>query len=115
TGGWRALGIVDANSKLPDGEIVRDESGQPVLIRGGGNISIRKFFPDQSETHEELIEALKKVHRRYNEVGITTIFERATDRAGFGLFRELHEHGELSTRVRATFRFSAKTPEQVEK
>ena len=114
TAGWRALGIVDATSKLPDGEIVRDESGQPVLIRGG-NISVHKFFPQQTETPEEMIGALKKVHRRYNEVGITTIFERATDRNGFNTFREMHEHGELTTRVRATFRFSAKTPEQVEK
>jgi len=114
TAGWRALGIVDAASKLPDGEIVRDESGQPVLIRGG-NISVHKFFPELAETHEELLDALRKVHRRYNEVGITTIFERATSRAGFSTFQEMHEHGDLTTRVRATFRFSAKTPEQVEK
>lgn len=115
TAGWRALGLLEPGSKLPDGEVVRDEQGRPLLIRSGGNVSVHKFFPQTTETHEELAEALKKVHRRYNEVGITTIFERATDRSGFNLFRELHAQDALTTRVRATFRFSAKTPEQVEK
>lgn len=115
TAGWRALGLLEPGSKLPDGEIVRDESGKPLLIRGGGSASVRKFFPQQTETHDELLDALKKVHRRYNEVGITTIFERATDRVGFNTFRELSAQNALTTRVRATFRFSAKTQEQVEK
>lgn len=115
TAGWSALGLLEPGSKLPDGEVVRDDAGRPLLIRGGGSVSARKFFPQQTETHEELLEALKKVQRRYNEVGITTIFERATDRAGFNTFREMREHNDLTTRVRATFRFSAKTPEQVEK
>ncbi len=115
TAGWRALGLLAPDSKLPDGEVVRDTDGKPLLIRGGGSASIRKFFPDQTETRDELVAALKKVHRRYNEVGITTIFERATDRVGFNTFRELSAQNALTTRVRATFRFSAKTPEQVEK
>lgn len=115
TAGWRALGLLEPGSKLPDGEVVRDDAGKPLLIRGGGTASIRKCFPQPSETKEELLDALKKVHRRYNEVGITTIFERATDRAGFNTFRELGAQNALTTRVRATFRFSAKTPEQVEK
>jgi predicted amidohydrolase YtcJ len=115
TVGWRALGLLDPQSKLPDGEVVRDEAGKPLLIRNGGHVSVHKFFPQQTETHDELLDALKRVHRRYNEVGITTIFERATDRSGFNSFRELHERHELTTRVRATFRFSATTPEQVEK
>lgn len=115
TAGWRALGLLEPGSKLPDGEVVRDEAGKPLLIRGGGGASIRKFFPQTSETKEELLDALKRVHRRYNEVGITTIFERATDRVGFNTFRELSAQNTLTTRVRATFRFSAKTPEQVEK
>ncbi len=115
TAGWRALGLLDSKSTLPDGEVVRDNAGHPLLIRGGGNVSVHQFFPPQTETRDELLAALKQVHRCYNEVGITTIFERATDRAGFNTFRELHQHQELTTRVRATFRFSARTAEQVEK
>jgi predicted amidohydrolase YtcJ len=114
TAGFRALGIVDADSKLPDGEVVRDEQGRPVLIRGG-NQSLRKLFPRPTVTREQTVEALTKLLRRYNEVGITTIYERATDREGVGMYRELREQGKLTTRMRATFRFSARTAEAVEK
>jgi hypothetical protein len=115
TAGFRALGIVDPTSKLPDGEIVRDDAGNPLMIRGGGNVSLSKVKTALTESREDIIAALKRVHHRYNEVGITTIFERATDRFGWAVFRELESKGELTTRVRATFRFSAKTPEAVEK
>ena len=112
--GFRALGIVDASSKLPDGEIVRDEQGRPVLIRGG-NQTLRKLMPQPTVTREQTMEALSKLLRRYSEVGITTIHERATDRDGVGMYRELREQGRLTTRMRGTFRFSAKTAEGVEK
>ena len=112
--GFRALGIVDASSKLVDGEVIRDEQGRPVLIRGG-NQSLRKLMPRPAVTREQTMEALGKLLRRYNEVGITTIFERATDRDGVGMYRQLREQGRLTTRMRGTFRFSARTVEGVEK
>jgi len=112
--GFRALGIVDANSKLPDGEIVRDDAGWPVLIRGG-NQSLRKLFPRPTATREQTMEALGKLLRRYNEVGITTIFDRATDHDGVVMFKGLRDQGKLTTRMRTTFRFTARTPEAVEK
>ncbi|MDD4872792.1 MAG: amidohydrolase family protein, partial [Kiritimatiellae bacterium] len=114
TAGFRALGIVDAGSKLPDGEIIRDDQGRPVLIRGG-NQTLRKFFPRPTVTREQTMAALISLLHRYNEVGITTIFERATDREGVKMFSELRDNGQLTTRMRATFRFSARTAEGVEK
>ncbi|MCX7825871.1 MAG: amidohydrolase [Verrucomicrobiae bacterium] len=113
TAGFRALGILDAHSKLPDGEVVRDGQGRPVLIRGGHQ-SLRKLVPATTVTREQTMEALIRLLRRYNEVGITTIHERATDRDGVGIYRELRERGKLTTRMRATFRFSERTAEAVE-
>jgi predicted amidohydrolase YtcJ len=115
TAGWRALGLLEPGSKLPEGEVLRDADGKPLMIRGGGNATVRKFLPERTETRDELLTALKKVLARYNEVGITTIFERAIDRVGFNTFRELQERGELTTRMRGTFRFAAKTRDAVEK
>ncbi|MFA7006666.1 MAG: amidohydrolase family protein, partial [Verrucomicrobiia bacterium] len=112
--GFRALGIVAADSKLPDGEIVRDEQGRPALIRGG-NQSLRRLMPRPTVTREQTMAALAKLLRCYNEVGITTIFERATDHEGVRMYRELREQGRLTTRMRGTFRFSARTAEGVEK
>ncbi|MBI5685498.1 MAG: amidohydrolase [Verrucomicrobia bacterium] len=114
TAGFRALGIMDANSKVPDGEVVCDEQRRPVLIRGG-NQSLRKLMSRPDVTREQTTVALGKLLRRYNEVGITTVFERATDRDGVAMYKELRGQGHLTARMRATFRFSARTAEGVEK
>jgi predicted amidohydrolase YtcJ len=112
--GWRAIGVVDGKSILPDGEIVRDEQGQPVLIRGG-NATVHQFLPTPVVMKEQLLPALKKLLHIYNSVGITSIFERATDREGMKTYQELRDAGELPLRVTGTYRFSAKTAEQTEK
>lgn len=111
--GWKILGLDDPAATLPDGEVLR-EDGRPVLMRGG-QASLRKHMPNPKvqpvenvlAKHEELIGI-------YNSLGITTIFERATDRAGFETFREQAAKGRLKVRVRGTFRFSAKDAAGVE-
>lgn len=115
TRGFEELKLLDPTSKLTDGEVLRDSDGKPMLIRGGTG-TIRKLTPPRpTHTREEELAALEKVLQRYNEVGITSIFERATDPQSLGLFRELHAKNKLTTRVTGTFRFSAKTAEGVEK
>lgn len=107
TPGWKAIGVGDEKSKVADGEVVF-ENGRPVLLRGG-QAWIRSRMPFQSAPSPEALRVkLKQLHRIYNSVGITTIFERATDRAGFDLFADLSTKLELTTRVRGTFRFAAK-------
>lgn len=111
--GWKALGVTDASSKVSGGEVVF-ENGRPVLMRGG-QPALRALMPIKPAPSAEAVRAkLKELHRVYNSVGITTIFERATDRAGHDLFRDLAAKGELTTRVRGTFRFSAKKGADVE-
>jgi predicted amidohydrolase YtcJ len=115
TRGLEELKLLDPASKLPDGEVLRDADGKPLLIRGG-TATIRKHTPPRSEySREQVLDSLAILLRRYNEVGITSIFERATDPQSLDLFRELRQRGQLSTRVTGTFRFSAKTAEGVEK
>jgi predicted amidohydrolase YtcJ len=114
TAGFRAIGVADGSSTIPDGEVLHDESGQPVLIRGG-NVTVRQFLRPPVVPEEQLIASLKKLHHIYNSVGITSIFERATDREGMQTFQKLRDAGELSVRVTGTYRFSAKTAEAVEK
>jgi predicted amidohydrolase YtcJ len=111
--GFKMLGIVDAASTIPDGEIVRDGDGRPALIRGG-HAFLRQTIPQPEYSPEEIQRSLVKVHQRYNEVGITTIFERAIDPAGIRLLRQLRERGQQTVRVCGTFHFSARTEEQVE-
>lgn len=105
--GWKALGVTGPESKVAGGEVVL-EDGRPVLMRGG-QAALRALMPIKPAPSADAVRAkLKELHRVYNSVGITTLFERATDRAGHELFRDLDRNGELTTRVRGTFRFSAK-------
>jgi len=105
--GWKALGILDESTAVSGGEVVW-EKGRPVLMRGGQAL-LRSRMPSLvpppadlvREKHEELVAV-------YNRVGITTIFERATDRQGFEFFRKQAQENRLNVRVRGTFRFSAK-------
>lgn len=113
--GYTELGVLKPDSKIEGGEVLRDEAGQPILIRGA-TAAIRKHMPPKAEfSRDEVREALSKVLQRYNEVGITSIFERATDPQSLAFFRELHNQGRLTTRVTGTFRFSAKSADGVEK
>jgi predicted amidohydrolase YtcJ len=115
TRGFEELGLLDPNSKIEGGEVLRDEAGRPLLIRGG-TAAVRKKMPPRVEpTRDATLAALTKLLKVYNEVGITSIYERATDPASLGLYRELREQGKLTTRVTGTFRFSARTVADVEK
>lgn len=115
TKGFETLGLLDPKSKLEDGEVLRDDTGKPLLLRGGTG-TIRKHTPKAPEhSRDEVLSALAKVLQTYNSVGITSIFERATDPGSLGLFRELKTRDQLTTRVTGTFRFSAKTADGVEK
>lgn len=105
--GWKALGVTDEKSQVAGGEVMW-EGGRPVLLRGG-QAALRALMPQTPAPNAAATRAkLRELLGIYNSVGITSIFERATDRAGFDLFRDLAAKEELTTRMRATFRFSAK-------
>ena len=112
--GWKAIGVVDEKSTIPDGEILRNEAGRPVLIRGG-NVTVHRNLQAPKVPREDWLASLKKLHGIYNSVGITSIFERATDKEGMGMFTTLRDKGELNVRVTGTYRFAARTPAAVEK
>lgn len=113
--GFERLGLTKPDSKIEGGEVLRDDSGRPLLIRGGAG-AIRAQMPARPTfSNDEVREALAKLLKRYNEVGITSIFERATDPQSLTFFRELREQERLTTRVTGTFRFGAKSAEAVEK
>lgn len=113
--GFERLGLSKPDSKIDGGEVLRDESGKPMLIRGGAT-TIRSQMPTRPTfSNDEVRETLAKLLRRYNEVGITSIFERATDPQSLAFFRELRSRDRLTTRVTGTFRFGAKTADAVEK
>jgi hypothetical protein len=112
--GFRLAGVEPETQSIPGGKVVRDADGRPLFI-AGGDAHLRQFFPGSELTDEETLSALRDVLWHYNRVGITSIFERATNREGYDLYRTLKDRGELSVRTTATIRQQFRNGEQVEK
>ena len=112
--GWRALGVTREGDSVSGGEVIY-ENGKPVLMRDG-QAALRAIMPQpQAPSPAALRAKLRELLQVYNSQGLTSIFERATDRAGFDLFRDLAAKGELTARMRGTFRFNVKNAAGVEK
>jgi predicted amidohydrolase YtcJ len=109
--GFQKAGLADGAKGVPGVRILRDAAGRPRLIDGGGGL-MRKFMPYAECSDAETLAALAGLLKRYNEVGITTIYERASDRKGWELFRTLADR-DPRVRVVLTFRHSMRTADGV--
>ena len=101
--GLETVGVTKNEASLPGGEVIFDSNGRVRLI-AGGNAHLKSFIPPRSHAPEQIRAALQNVHRHYNSVGITSIFERAGSIDDFLLYRELHSAGKLTVRMTQTFR-----------
>ncbi|MEO2017088.1 MAG: amidohydrolase [Fuerstiella sp.] len=101
--GLATIGVNKNAASVPGGEVIFDSEGRVWLI-AGANAHLKSFMPTVSHTPEQLRAALQNVHRHYNSVGITSIFERAGSINDFLLYRELHSAGDLTVRMTQTFR-----------
>ncbi len=112
TRGLQALGVRNGDDSIAGGEVIRDSEGNVRLISGAGSrVSQLVGRPDFSP--QQVQEALQNVHRHYNSVGITSIFERAGSIDDFLLYRKLHAARKLSVRMTQTFRSSFRSAEDV--
>lgn len=104
TAALAAAGITRATPNPPNGEVVRDASGNP-----SGNLQetamflVRNVVPPATlaERATDLAAALKQM----NAVGITAMVEAAADPATVEAYEELQRTGRLTTRVRLCQRF----------
>jgi len=108
--GFQKAGLADGAKGVPGVRILRDAAGRPRLIDGGG--FLRKFMPYPECSDQETLAALAGLLKRYNEVGITTIYERASDRKGWELFRPLADR-DPRVRVVLTVRRGMRTADDV--
>ncbi|MCP4782398.1 MAG: amidohydrolase [Fuerstiella sp.] len=110
--GLETIGVKRKKASVPGGEVIFDSEGRVRLI-AGANAHLKSFMPQVSHTPEQIRAALQNVHRHYNSVGITSIFERAGSIADFLLYRELHSAGNLTVRMTQTFRSGFRTARDV--
>jgi len=96
---------IDSYTKHPG--ILKDpETGEPNgIIRFSAFKLIEKTMPDRTISYEQELDALEKMIRRYNQVGITGITDGTqTTQAGVRKYLDLNSQNRLSIRVNLTVR-----------
>jgi hypothetical protein len=101
-----AAARIDASTPAPvGGAIVKDSHGEPTgLLRNVGPLLARYQRPDPAEVPLELLE---EVHRRYLQVGITSVNERGANVAGLHAYERLRDTGRLKVRSTVTLRVAS--------
>jgi predicted amidohydrolase YtcJ len=101
----QAAGIGPDTEAPPGGAIVKDAHGRPTgLLRNVGGL-LEKY--QGASPPERLLPALEDVHRRYNEVGITSVIERGADLAGYRAYERLRAEGRQRVRATVTLRVAS--------
>ena len=99
-----AAGITK-NTPVPEGgKMHLNDEGDPTgVLEDSGELTARYLVP--REIPEEIYHRnLERLMGRYNEVGITSIFERSSNPEGYYTYRTLHDEGRLPVRVTVTIR-----------
>jgi predicted amidohydrolase YtcJ len=112
--GFQRLGITSETVSFAGAKVLHDRGGNPVMI-AGGDAEIRHAIGQPALSQRETLDQLEKLLQRYNEVGITSIFERGSNVEGYRTYQELRRQGRLSTRVTLAILVGSAKAEQAEK
>ena len=98
----QAAGL-DKLEKIPAGvNIERSADGEPTGVLENGAELLAPFLPRNEPSEEEKRQSLAKLLKRYASTGITSIFERNTDPAGYRFYEKLAQEEALPLRVTTT-------------
>jgi hypothetical protein len=108
---------VDKSTAQPsDGKIIKDDKGEPNgIILGAPNL-LRKLRGSRPRTHASMVKAIRDMQKAYNQVGITSAFDRLQTADGFRAYQEVHRSGHMTVRTNLTFYVSPSlAPEEMRK
>jgi predicted amidohydrolase YtcJ len=102
TAALRGAGITRDTANPPRGKIVKDPDGEPTgrLEDSGGLVA--KFLPSKTVSDDEFLRSLEHLLHSYNAIGITSIFERNSNVAGYRAYETLKKQGRLTVRATVT-------------
>ncbi|MEX0772644.1 MAG: amidohydrolase [Balneolales bacterium] len=100
----KAAGITKDTPIPEGGAIPLGEDGEPTgRLENSGEL-IARFLERSEASDEEYLQSLEQLLGRYNEVGITSIFERGSNAAGYRDYVQLKEEDRLPVRATVTIR-----------
>lgn len=100
--GLRRLGITRETPSPAGGEIVKDARGEPTGLLRNLRDLIARHLPSRTAPEDEILRRLEEVHRKYLEVGLTSVAERGATLEGWRRYRRLKEEGRLRVRAEVT-------------
>lgn len=108
------LSGIDRNFQITDGKpgfIERDPAtGEPTGILRSCTRLVKVTDSVRSPNPEQRREALRRLLRAYNEVGLTSVVDRSATDSTIQLYSQLLERGELTCRVFLTYYVDAQEP-----
>jgi hypothetical protein len=104
TAAMKAAGLTKATRAPKGGTIRRGPDGEPTGVIENASALLKEVMPELKVSEADYLNSLAALMRRYNESGITGIFERATDPDGYRAFQQLRKEDRLPIRVSVTMR-----------
>ena len=107
----RAIGI-DRDTPEPDnGKIIRDpKTGEPTGLILGARQLVSKLVATLEYSDEDRVNSLRKMHKAYNAVGITSVIDRALWFDQVRIYQKLWAEDDLTVRTNITVRLNGERP-----
>jgi predicted amidohydrolase YtcJ len=110
----KKVGISRSTAPPPDGKLIKDAQGEPTGLVLGAPGLLAPLRAPHPATLQDRLWALQTMLHHYNEVGITSIIDRAEGPAGFRAYQQLDRQAKLTARCYVTYAIGAQgTPVQV--
>jgi predicted amidohydrolase YtcJ len=94
---------IDQNTAEPEGCIIeRDNAGNPTGVLENCSELTGDYLPTRDIPEDRYHDDLERLLHNYNKTGITSIFERGSNAAGFRTYQQLREQDRLPVRVAVT-------------
>jgi hypothetical protein len=96
------------------GKIIRDARGEPTGLILGAPQLLGPLRRTRRPTADDIVWAIKSMHKAYNQAGITSTIDRSQGPEAFRTYQQLRQKGELTVRSYVTYTIGAQgTPQQV--
>ncbi|MCC6366563.1 MAG: amidohydrolase [Bryobacterales bacterium] len=108
------LGITRNTPQPPNGKIIKDANGEPTGLILGAPQLLGQYRRAKPPTAADMLWALESMHKKYNEVGLTSVIDRGEGPEGFRAYETLRRQNKLTVRSYVTYLISAQgTPADV--
>lgn len=109
----KALAQAGISKETPDpadGKIIRDDDGAPTGLVLGARRLVAPLLSARPSTFDDRLEALRKMQRHYNQVGLTSVIDRSLNPSTVAVYQKLWGDDDMTVRTYMTRTVNAERP-----